>query len=92
MTKVMMNIDEISGMYYECLEHSDDHDVCTIASTLSNVLVEQCFIEGHEPTIYNSGHVRIDMPFSQQAYAVFRAVEGVFHQLERQHPENIKIY
>lgn len=92
MTKVMMNIDEISGMYYECIEHSGDHDVCTIASTLSNVLVEECFIAGHEPTIYNSGHVRIDMPYSQQAYAVFRAVEGVFHQLARQHPENIKIY
>ena len=92
MTKVMISIDEISGMYYECINHAGDHDVCTIASTLSNVIVEQCFIEGHEPTIYNKGHVRVDMPYSMQAYAVFRAVEGVFNQAARQHPENIKIY
>ena len=92
MTKVMMNIDEISGMYYECIEHSDDHDVCTIISTLSNVIVEECFVEGHEPTIYNSGHVRVDMPYSKEAYTVFRVVEGVMRQVARQHPENIKIY
>ena len=92
MTKVMMNIDEISGMYYECIEHSDDHDVCTIVSTLSNVIAEECFIEGHEPTIYNTGQVRVDMPYSKEAYTVFRVVEGVMHQAARQHPENIKIY
>lgn len=92
MTKVMMNIDEISGMYFECINHADDHDACTIASTLSNVIVEQCFIEGHEPTIYNKGHARVDMPYSKDAYTVFRAVEGVFHQAASQLPENIKIY
>lgn len=92
MTKVMMNIDEISGMYYECIEHSDDHDVCTIVSTLSNVIVEECFVEGHEPTIYNKGHVRVDMPYSKDAYTVFRAVEGVLHQVARQNPECVKIY
>ena len=92
MTKVMMNIDEISGMYYEVIEHSDDHDVCTIISTLSNVIVEECFVEGHEPTIYNSGHVRVDMPYSKEAYTVFRAVEGVLHQVARQNPECVKIY
>lgn len=92
MTKVMMNIDEISGMYYEVMNHAEDHDACTIASTLSNVIVEQCFIEGHEPTIYNKGHVRVDMPYSKDAYTVFRAVEGVMRQAARQHPDHIKIY
>jgi hypothetical protein len=92
MTKVMMNIDEISRMYYECINHAGDHDACTIASTLSNVICEVCFNEGHEPTIYNSGHVRVDIPFSQNAYAVFRAVEGVMRQAARQQPEHIKIY
>lgn len=92
MTKVMINIDDISGMYYEAMTHADDHDVCTIVSTLSNVIVEQCFIEGHEPTIYNKGHVRVDMPYSKDAYTVFRAVEGVMQQAARQHPDHIKIY
>ena len=92
MTKVFMNIDEISGMYYECIEHSGDHDVCTIVSTLSNVIVEQCYIEGHEPTIYNKGHVRVDMPYSRDAQVVFRAVEGVMRQAAHQLPDHIKIY
>lgn len=92
MTKVMINIDDISGMYYEAMTHADDHDACTIVSTLSNVIVEQCFIEGHEPTIYNKGHVRVDMPYSKDAYTVFRAVEGVMQQAARQHPDHIKIY
>lgn len=92
MTKVFMNIDEISGMYYECMNHAGDHDVCTIVSTLSNVIAEECFIEGHEPTIYNKGHVRVDMPYSKEAYTVFRAVEGVMNQVARQHPDHIKIY
>ena len=92
MTKIMMNIDDISGMYYECINHAGDSDVCIITSTLSNVIVEQCFIEGHEPTIYNKGHVRVDMPYSKEAYTVFRAVEGVMQQAAHQHPEHIKIY
>lgn len=92
MTKVFMNIDEISGMYYESINHAGDNAVCTIVSTLSNVIVEQCFIEGHEPTIYNKGHVRVDMPYSKDAQTVFRAVEGVMRQAAHQHPEHIKIY
>ena len=92
MTKVMMNIDEISGMYFECINHADDHDACIIVSTLSNVLVEECFNEGHEPTIYNKAHVRIDMPYSKKAYEVFKAVEGVMRQAAHQLPDHIKIY
>lgn len=92
MTKVFMNIDEISGMYYESINHAGDNAVCTIVSTLSNVIVEQCFIEEHEPTIYNKGHVRVDMPYSKDAQTVFRAVEGVMRQAAHQHPDHIKIY
>ena len=92
MTKVMMNIDEISGIFFDCINHAEDHDACTIMSTLCNVLVEECFHEGCEPTIYNKGHVRIDMPYSESAYKVFRIVEGVMHQAADQHPDHIKIY
>ena len=92
MTKVMMTIDDISGIFFDCMNHADDHDACTIMSTLCNVLVEECFRSGSEPTIYNKGHVRIDMPYSDEAFHVFRAVEGVMKQAARQQPEHIKIY
>lgn len=92
MTKVMLNIDKLNGIYYESMTHAGDHDACTIVSTLSNVLVEECFNEGHEPTIYNKGHVRIDMPYSDKAYEVFKAVEGVMRQAAHQLPDHIKIY
>lgn len=92
MTKVMINIDDISGIFFDCQMHSGDHDACTIISTLCNVLVEECFRQDREPTIYNPGHVRIDMPYSDAAYEVFAAVEEVMQQAARQHPEHIKIY
>ena len=92
MTKVMMSIDDIAGIFFDCQNHAEDHDACTIMSTLCNVLVEECFRQDRDPTIYNPGHVRIDMPYSDKAYEVFAAVEAVMHQAARQNPEHIKIY
>lgn len=92
MTKVMMNIDDISGIFFDCINHADDHDACTIMSTLCNVLVAECFRQDREPTIYNKGHVRIDMPYSDAAFEVFAAVEEAMRQAMHQHPDHIKIY
>ena len=92
MTKVMINIDELSGIMYDCLNHSDDYDVCTIMSTLSNVLVEAALRAGYEPKEYKPGHVRIDIPAGIEATETFRTVEAVIHQVAEQHPEYIKIY
>lgn len=92
MTKVFIEIDEIKGIHYDCYNHADDHDACTIISSLSNVLVEACFRAGHEPTEYNPGHVRIVMPYSKEAYEVFAAVEPVIRQAARQNPEHITLY
>ena len=92
MTNVMKSIDDIAGIFFDCQNHAEDHDACTIMSTLCNVLVEECFRQDKEPTIYNPGHVRIDMPYSDKAYEVFAAVEAVMQQAARQQPEHIKIY
>ena len=92
MTKVMINIDDISGIFFDCINHADDHDACTIMSTLCNVLVAECFRQGKEPTIYNKGHVRIDLPYSDEAFEVFAAVEEAMKQAAKQHPDHIKIY
>lgn len=95
MTKVMFNADPINGIYYECLNHADDHDVCTIISTLSNVMVEACLMADCEPTEYSSGHVRIDMPpteIDDYTMYVFKVVYKQILNVARLHPENVKIY
>lgn len=93
MTKVMMNINKSGDIMFDCQNHADDHDVCTIMSTLSNVLVEATFMAGKEPTTYNPGHVRIDIYDADfSTLEIFRAVMGVIKQAAKQHPEFIKIY
>lgn len=93
MTKVMMHINEAGDIMFDCLNHADDHDACTIMSALCNVLVEASFRAGSEPTVYNKGHVRIDLYHADYPIAeVFRTVEKVMRQAEKQHPDNIKIY
>lgn len=93
MTKAIMNIDDLGNIFFDCINHADDHDACTIVSTLCNVLVEACFREDKEPTIYNKGHVRIDISNAdEKTIAVFRTVEKVMLQAADQHPEHIQIY
>ena len=93
MTKVIMSINKSGDIMYDCMNHADDHDACTIMSTLSNVLVEATIMAGKEPTIYNKGHVRIDIPDANYpTLETFRAVMGVIKQAAAQQPEFIKIY
>ena len=93
MTKVMMNKDKHNNIMFDCQNHADDYDVCTIVSTLCNVLVESCFRAGGEPTIYNPGHVRIDITKAQEdTVEVFETVFEVMKQAAKQHPDYIKIY
>ena len=93
MTKVMLTADDYGKVFYDCLNHSEDYDVCTIMSTLSNVLVEACFRADYEPTEYSPGHVRIDMDKAPYpTVEVFRTVAGVINQVAQQNPDHIKIY
>lgn len=93
MTKAIMNVDDLGNIFFDCINHAGDHDACTIISTLCNVLTEACFTEDKEPTIYNEGHVRIDISgASRETIAVFRTVEKVMAQAAEQHPEHIQIY
>ena len=80
MTKVMMHINKSGDIMFDCVNHADDHDVCT-------------FRAGFEPTEYNPGHVRIDIfDADYPTLEVFRAVMGVIKQAANQQPEFIKIY
>lgn len=93
MTKVILNIDKSGNIMFDCLNHADDHDACTIVSTLCNVLVEACFQAGSEPTVYNPGHVRIDLFDADfNTLEIFRIVHKVMQQAAEQHPDFIRIY
>ena len=93
MTKVMMNIDRQNNIMFDCVNHADEYDACTIVSTLCNVLVEAADRADCEPTIYNPGHVRLDISKAQNdTLEIFETVMTVMKQAADQHPEFIKIY
>ncbi len=93
MTKTIFNYSSNGDIMFDCINHAENHDACTIMSTLSNVLVEACCRAGSEPTIYNKGHVRIDLyKADYPTVEVFKTVEAVMRQAEEQHPDHIRVY
>ena len=93
MTKAILTIDESSNLMFDCINHADDHDSCTIVSTLCNVLTQRVLDLGDEPTVYNKGHVRIDIPQADQAtITVFQTVYKCMEQAAKQAPDFIRIY
>lgn len=93
MTKVIMTINKSGDIMYDCMNHADNNDACIIMSTLTNVLVQATLMAGKEPTIYNKGHVRIDIfDADYPTLEVFRCVDKVIKQAAKQHPDYIKVY
>ena len=93
MTKVTLEIKDNGDIMYDCFNHAGDHDVCTIISTLSNVLCEASFRAGRDPTCYNKGHVRVDIPGADEpTIEVFRTVQHVMEQVALQHPDHVNLY
>lgn len=94
MTKAIMDADPLQRtIMFDCQNHADDHDACTIISTLCNVLVEATFMAGYEPTVYNKGHVRIDIPCADdKTLHLFDAVWNVMRQAADQQSDYIKLY
>lgn len=93
MTKAIMTISPIDGIFFDCESHADNHDACTIMSTLCNVLVDATLATGDNPAIYEPGHVRIDMDYaSEKTCHVFQTVWNVMKQAAEQQPDYIKLY
>lgn len=93
MTKIMLNIDQHNNIMFDCVNHADDHDACTIVSTLCGVLGVASIRADIEPTIYNPGHVRYDIPKAQNdTIEVFECVMEAMKQAAAQHPDFIEIY
>lgn len=97
MTKVMFDVHDY-GLMFDCMNHADDHDVCTVVSTLCNVLIAACkfYRKDFKPTEYGKGHVRIDLEFTENSamtvMAVFTSVMAVMEELSKQNPKYLKIY
>ena len=78
------------GFHFECVNHSGDHDTCTICSTLCNVLVCAIQLIGVMPEVYESGHVIINVTDEQIKNVrtgmtlTFLSVMDAFRELEKQ--------
>lgn len=93
MTKVLLVINPEEGhIYFECLDHSSDHDTCTIVSTLCNVLIAECERIGVEPKL-NGPHVRIQITDpGSETIEVFKCVDRVLRACEEQNKRYMKVY
>lgn len=93
-TKVIINVGEDGGaFFFDCENHSGDHDVCTIASTLCNVVVARCLERGYKIDAYEPGHVRIAGDHcDEQTSTILRTVLSVFEQVQEQTPRLLKVY
>lgn len=94
MTKIMMDINPLlRTIMFDCRNHADDHDACTIISTLTNVLVEASMRAKASPTAYGKGHVRLDIEGADdKTIYLFETVFEVMKQAEEQMSDHIKIY
>jgi len=91
MTRVTITIDK-GICYLDCIEHSEDHDVCTIVSSVLNVIL-MSYPDDYEPEIYEPGHVRImDNNASEETKAVFKAAKRTLQALAMQEPKYIKVF
>ena len=80
MTTVKLNVSD-KDICFECVNHADDHDACTIYSTLCNVLVSACIPYGIMPKVYEPGHVIIVVhEYTEKVLAVFQAVYRTFEE------------
>lgn len=93
MTKILMVInEEDKSIYCEMLEHSEDHDTCTIVSTLSNVLIAECLRIGVEPKLNGPSVKLILSECEEKTMEVFRVVKDVLIEAEKQNKRYMKIY
>lgn len=91
MTQVTISIDR-DTCYLDILEHAGNHDVCTIVSTVANVILMH-YPNDFEPEIWQPGHVRImDCHANEETKAVFRAAKKTLQGLALQEPGYIVVY
>lgn len=85
--------DDDSALYFECVNHAGDHDVCTMVSTLCNTLVLRCDKRGYDVEKYDAGHVRINIERADTGTCIVaRALLDQFLYMEQFYPDYVKVY
>lgn len=93
MTKVMLTKQPDGTIFFDCLNHCKDRDVCTIISTLCNVIVHAAMKCGVEPTVYEPGHVNVVVDFPPLTLEeTIHTVMDLIEVVRDDHPDLIKIY
>lgn len=94
MTKVMMRADKEKGsIFFDCMNHAGDREVCIMCSTLCNVLGAAVTRASTGDIISTDGHVQFNIEKRNYALLeVFEAVMDTFKEVEKEHPDKVKIY
>lgn len=88
MTTARLTIND-NEIQYDCINHADNHDVCLIMSTLSNVLVITAIEAGYTPDLYQCGHVKLTLPLT--AVEICRIVYNVMLQVMEQNEGYVRV-
>lgn len=93
MTKILLIVnEELANIYCEVLDHSEDHDTCTIVSTLTNVMIAEAMRAGVEPRL-NGPSVKIIIDDAdEKTLEVFQVVKQVLKEAEKQNKRHMKMY
>lgn len=93
MSKVIITIEGDGNIYFEVVNHSENYDVCTIVSTLCNVMIKA--MERHKFPVLTQeeGHVRIIVNHADDALVeLTKTIRDTFYEVEDQHPYFVKVY
>lgn len=92
MTNVILHISD-AGVFYDAEYHAGEHDVCTILSTITSMLIAEAERCGIKPSIQEKGHCRIGIPDAKyETVEVFECADEVLKDLAKQHPAYIKLW
>lgn len=98
MTKVMckMNNDDIKmegSIFFDCMNHAGNREVCIMCSTLCNVLIAACERAKVGDVMTSDAHVQCNINNADGALLeVFASVMEVFKGVAEQFPDMCKVY
>ena len=95
MTNIILDMDDVGRIKFECKNHSDSRVVCTAVSTLTNVLLVAAEREGVYPDVYDkkAGYISITIPNPKpKMLYLARCIGTCFEALEEQYPEYVKTF